>query len=770
MCSLRNPNIWLLNYAKQFLIFSFTLLILILTAYYIVEYTLIACDVIDSVYNFSLKQYISVAALQSQYAFWDGMLKSIELAEELSQLVMVIWIENLLIAINDVYAVLGTYIYQMFYSAEIELLQLENAVLISSDDSLENAVEAYLKLYNHNKAFHEYFDLWLEKSWHRQGHKVEPYFSLVPESVAKNFLALRLVLNFSNPAIKSYDVAAEFFPYFFELYPSEHFLRWWVPRYKSHYLPPMSETARYVLWDCEKFINKFFLIDLKTLICDLIRMLEGEIVRGIPVMDPDEFSEQLFRAIEERENMTEYQWYKKQYDEALLKGINLGDIFRPQRPGVSQYDLPDALSQYEKIELNKLLANITTCSRYDYLRIFELGIRLDPDAFDEVSEAFKAANIDVYDIVRTDNLPPLYLERNPKFFLTYWEVEELKALLFDVSNRALIHYHRILELATRLPQDQFDKVLDIFTAGGVDGYSLMQLIETANVYAEDDCLSCRRYPYDPRSETAWRNDLQIEEMRRGIELQYEKFSEWCSRHGLPRLYSIAFFHETLSFTGKQLLNYWQNFSYWETFSIANISYENWILYNLFGLILLKLMFTPIIYLKFLYFFILLILGSYWGFLYSFDGLIFILLLTEFTLLFIFLLIYTTVLSRYTAVSLKRHHFFYMLIILNFIFFSNLGSGIELYLIKYYTYTTFTRYIVSSDFFIFFYFFFYLHPQVIALIALLLGFFSIFFIFIFFLLKIKSIQRIKYKQQLFLLRKQNLVHQSSSKSTLRTFQK
>jgi len=57
-----------------------------------------------------------------------------------------------------------------------------------------------------------------------------------------------------------------------------------------------------------------------------------------------------------------------------------------------------------------------------------------------------------------------------------------------------------------------------------------------------------------------------------------------------------------------------------------------------------------------------------------------------------------------------------------------------------------------------------------MLGALLGLFSIFFILIFFILKMYSVKQKYFKKQLFLLRKQNVIHQSLQLTILQTFQK
>jgi len=73
--------------------------------------------------------------------------------------------------------------------------------------------------------------------------------------------------------------------------------------------------------------------------------------------------------------------------------------------------------------------------------------------------------------------------------------------------------------------------------------------------------------------------------------------------------------------------------------IYTLDYELALLYNVFTIIILNLILVSSIRVKFLYFFLLLFTSAYWGFLFSFDGIIFILLLTELTLILVFILLF-----------------------------------------------------------------------------------------------------------------------------------
>lgn len=206
------------------------------------------------------------------------------------------------------------------------------------------------------------------------------------------------------------------------------------------------------------------------------------------------------------------------------------------------------------------------------------------------------------------------------------------------------------------------------------------------------------------------------------------------------------------------------------YNIHSLSFEGLAIYNSFIFSILQLVCTQSIRLKFLYFFWFLLTASYWGFYFSFDGLILVLLLIELTLLFVFLLIFNSLSFAPINKLLNKKKYYTLYISLNVIFLIIINNNITLYTINYYDYIAFKSYIISSDFFIFFYFFYILYPVVVLFLAFLLGLFSIFFIFIFFSLKVKNLSRINNLKLLFILRKQNLIHQAAYNPYLKIFQK
>lgn len=214
------------------------------------------------------------------------------------------------------------------------------------------------------------------------------------------------------------------------------------------------------------------------------------------------------------------------------------------------------------------------------------------------------------------------------------------------------------------------------------------------------------------------------------------------------------------FTNKFLI-YWLAYTY-------KLDYTLVLLYCIVGFIVWLLVKTISIRLKFLSFFFLICWAGIFGFYYNFDGIIFILLLTEFTLLFVFLLLFTRLTISVEVKHLPALTFIYCLI-LSLVFYYVFFQQPLLFTMVKTIYSIFTTYIISSDFFIFFYFFFYSYPLLVVLLAVLLGLFSIFFIFIYFNIKVLGLVTYQKTLTTKILRKQQLVHQSAYIPSLRTFQ-
>lgn len=165
--------------------------------------------------------------------------------------------------------------------------------------------------------------------------------------------------------------------------------------------------------------------------------------------------------------------------------------------------------------------------------------------------------------------------------------------------------------------------------------------------------------------------------------------------------------------------------------------------------------------KFFLLLILLIVFSGIGVYYSLDGLIMMFFISELTVILIFIVMFSQ-LYTFNIEKLKQHNN-YLLLIFFLINFNYYEVNIILYK-NYYSYYV----IVLNDFY--YIYNAYFEKQVIPtiLVTLIITFYSIFFILFYFNLK-KNLYNIKnINKNLYLLRKQNILHQSNYNSKIRFF--
>lgn len=199
-------------------------------------------------------------------------------------------------------------------------------------------------------------------------------------------------------------------------------------------------------------------------------------------------------------------------------------------------------------------------------------------------------------------------------------------------------------------------------------------------------------------------------------------------------------------------------------------WEQWLFFNLFCLLLYYFLSSTLLRVKIKLFFIFLALIVYWGFLYNFDGIMFLLLLTELMLILVILLVFLRLDLIYKTQVLSFKSFIWGLGFANIYFFFSFFYIYHFYSITFFNYYSAKEYIVASDFFSFFNFLFLDYSFLVVYIALLLGLFSIFFIFIFFILKFYSLILNKKRYACFFLRRQALIKQANYSISLRSFQK
>ncbi len=153
--------------------------------------------------------------------------------------------------------------------------------------------------------------------------------------------------------------------------------------------------------------------------------------------------------------------------------------------------------------------------------------------------------------------------------------------------------------------------------------------------------------------------------------------------------------------------------------------------------------------------------------YNFDGLALLLLLTEFTVIFTFILTYSTIYTNkvYEFREVKLTTLTTILTITILLYTLSLGT-LDCYL--YTNYFSTIGVIINTDFFSLYYFFFINRILITFLLIIILSVFSFFFIILFFNLKnLKNNDKNKIKN---FLKKQEINNQITYQSHLRTFQK
>lgn len=148
-----------------------------------------------------------------------------------------------------------------------------------------------------------------------------------------------------------------------------------------------------------------------------------------------------------------------------------------------------------------------------------------------------------------------------------------------------------------------------------------------------------------------------------------------------------------------------------------------------------------------------------------DGMMLVLLTAEFTIVLLFLMTYIQLYSNYEFVcNLSPVRYLVICIIFlpaiynplqSFYFYTNYYSAIN--------------HIVASDFFILYYFLFDKLPILVILMTLVISFFSLFFIIVYYNLKFAKNKEKQNSKNLYFLRKQILIKQTTFSNRLYTFQ-
>jgi len=150
-----------------------------------------------------------------------------------------------------------------------------------------------------------------------------------------------------------------------------------------------------------------------------------------------------------------------------------------------------------------------------------------------------------------------------------------------------------------------------------------------------------------------------------------------------------------------------------------------------------------------------------GFYYFLDGLVMMFLLTELTLVLIFIIMFSQI-YNYNCQSLKYKNVFFVIVV----FFINF-SYYEIKIINYKSYYSYYN-ILLNDFYYIYNNFFEKEILLTIIITLAVTLYSVFFILFYFNLKSNLYKHKNFKKNLYLLRKQNIIHQSNYNSKINFF--
>jgi hypothetical protein len=169
--------------------------------------------------------------------------------------------------------------------------------------------------------------------------------------------------------------------------------------------------------------------------------------------------------------------------------------------------------------------------------------------------------------------------------------------------------------------------------------------------------------------------------------------------------------------------------------------------------------------KFISFILVVFLFSVFGFVHDLDGIFIIFLIAEFTIFLVFLMSYTQLYSNYAFISSKMNISITLLFTTVILFNYNVSNSFHFY----YSYYNSLNSVISSDFYILYYLLFDQIPVLTLVVIFIISFFSLFFIIMYFSLKlVKSFSKINYKN-IYWLRKQSLLKQTTFFNKIYTFQ-
>lgn len=182
---------------------------------------------------------------------------------------------------------------------------------------------------------------------------------------------------------------------------------------------------------------------------------------------------------------------------------------------------------------------------------------------------------------------------------------------------------------------------------------------------------------------------------------------------------------------------------------------------LFIYIINKFLFSTQIRIKFVLLLVLLLIISGIGVFYNFDGLTMMFMVSELSVILIFIVMFSQ-LYTFNYEKIKEFNLYLMIlvILLNFVYY-------EPTLVNYKNYYAYSQ-ITVNDFFYIYNLYFEKQILLTFIVTIIITLYSVFFILLYYSLKSKLNSKNILTKNLYLLRKQNIVHQSNYSTKIRFF--
>ena len=199
-------------------------------------------------------------------------------------------------------------------------------------------------------------------------------------------------------------------------------------------------------------------------------------------------------------------------------------------------------------------------------------------------------------------------------------------------------------------------------------------------------------------------------------------------------------------------------------NILNLLNFNYIVLFLILIFILNKFFTESnIRNKFFLFVVIFFLFSFIGLYYNLDGIILLFMISELSIILIFVTMYSQIYTLASKKEIKNLNFlFFFIAILNINYYST-------NLIKFTNYYSYYN-ILINDFYYIYNFFFEKQILLTIILIIIITLYSIFFILLYFNIKNMLNKESNKINNIFLLRKQNIIHQSNYNAKIRLFQK